>query len=238
MTGSGWRPATTPSSGVTWGGASPWCPLTRPAAITSNRFQDRQSEAVDAEASGRIPRRTPHHCTRLDRCGPPAEAGRSDEFKDWVEGLRGLMEWAGFVGTFGGGNTDAVMSSDDEEWGIFLDSLYGHFGQYEFLVRDIVDKLRVPRGAWNPETGAWSQTDKVPGIHYIDPSTLPGDRLSHEWDRIAKQEDVPDSGFRKSLGHWCRNHAGRWAGDLKLVPDTNRTLKQPMYAVFRKESTG
>ena len=159
--------------------------------------------------------------------GRPQKRVRSDEFKDWVEGLRGLMAWAGFAGTFGGSEANTVVSSDDEEWAIFLDALHEWFGEYPILVRDIVDALRM-RGRWNSLTHTWETS-----MRGVDPALLP-DVLAHKWDAIAKTE-ASDSGFRKSLGHWCRNHAGRWAGDLKLDPaGTNATLKQPMYKVVAK----
>jgi hypothetical protein len=94
------------------------------------------------------------------------------------------------------------------------------------MVKDIVEALRK-RGPWNPEGARWADGD-------LDPALLPGS-LSTDWDRISRTEGS-DSGFRKSLGHWCKNHAGRWAGDLKLHSEgTNRTLKQPVYRVIRKD---
>jgi hypothetical protein len=156
----------------------------------------------------------------------PTKKVRSDDYAVWIGGLRGLMEWAGFKGTFGGSDTDAVASSDDEEWGLFLDGLSEHFLGQPIMVKDIVEALRK-RGPWNPEGARWADGD-------LDPALLPGS-LSTDWDRISRTEGS-DSGFRKSLGHWCKNHAGRWAGDLKLHSEgTNRTLKQPVYRVIRKD---
>jgi hypothetical protein len=110
--------------------------------------------------------------------------------------------------------------------GLFLDELSEHFLGQPIMVKDIVEALRK-RGPWNPEGGRWGDGD-------LDPALLPGS-LSTDWDRISRTEGS-DSGFRKSLGHWCKNHAGRWAGDLKLHPEgTNRTLKQPVYRVIRKD---
>jgi hypothetical protein len=159
----------------------------------------------------------------------PTKRVRSDDYAAWMGGLRGLMEWAGFKGVFGGSDTDVVASSDDEEWGVFLEALAQHFPGQPLMVKDIVSSLRR-RGVWNPELGQWSQHPDN-----LDPALLPGS-LATDWDRISRIEGS-DSGFRKSLGHWCRNHAGRWSGDLKLHPvGTNRTLKQPVYEVIRKET--
>jgi hypothetical protein len=157
----------------------------------------------------------------------PTKKVRSDDYGAWIGGLRGLMEWAGFKGTFGGSDTALVASSDDEEWGAFLEELSEHFRDQPFMVKDIVKELRR-LSHWDPEVHQWAV-----GKDCIDPALLPGS-LSTDWDRISRTEGS-DSGFRKSLGHWCRNHAGRWAGDLKLHPEgTNRTLKQPVYRVIRK----
>jgi hypothetical protein len=137
------------------------------------------------------------------------------------------MEWAGFKGRFGGSDVDLVSSSGDAEWGAFLESLAERFHDMPIMAKDIVAALRK-RGPWNPELGQFGLNPDN-----LDPALLPGS-LSTDWDRISRTEGS-DSGFRKSLGHWCRNHVGRWAGDLKLHPEgTNRTLKQPVYRVIRK----
>ena len=116
--------------------------------------------------------------------------------------------------------------SDDEEWGLFLDGLSEHFlGHPSWLRTSLRHFASGVRGTLRVAGGADGD---------LDPALLPGS-LSTDWDRISRTEGS-DSGFRKSLGHWCKNHAGRWAGDLKLHPEgTNRTLKQPVYRVIRKD---
>jgi hypothetical protein len=146
--------------------------------------------------------------------GKPAEDARSDDFARWVEGLRGLMDWAGFPGTFGGVAVELTMSSDDEEWHAFLVELHRAFGSDPFTVKDIVGQFRG------------STADNFAGK--IDPERLPGD-LAHRWASVYQGKDA---GFRKSLGHWLTNHIGRYAGGWSVVsapPDTK--VKVARYSI-------
>jgi hypothetical protein len=135
--------------------------------------------------------------------GRPTKTVRSDNYASWVGGLRGLLSWAGFPGTFGGSSSEDVTSSDDEEWRDFLVALHGAFSVKPFTVKELVGQL--------PDHGI--------SFGSIDPAALPGN-LAEKFSHIR---DGRDGGFRKSLGWWLKNRLGRYAGGWSLVeaaPDT------------------
>jgi hypothetical protein len=143
--------------------------------------------------------------------GRPIVAVRSDDYAPWVGGLRGMLGWAGFPGTFGGSSTDVAVSSDDEEWHAFLVELHGAFSTEPFTVKDLVGELR------DPYLGG-----------RIDAAALPGD-LAQQWSHIR---DGKDTGFRKSLGWWLKNRAGRYAAGWSLVAaGVDGHSKAPRYVV-------
>jgi hypothetical protein len=127
--------------------------------------------------------------------GRPSPSVRSDDYAPWVNGLRGMLGWAGISGTFGGGSIEVAVSSDDEEWHAFLVEIHAAFGAEPFAVKELVGQL-----------------DSLTGR--IDAAALPGD-LAEKWSHIR---DGRDSGFRKSLGWWLRNRLGRYASGWMLVP--------------------
>jgi hypothetical protein len=126
--------------------------------------------------------------------GRPSVDVRSDDFASWINGLRGLLGWAGFSGTFGGSISTVAMSADDEEWHAFLVALYGAFGREPFTVKAIVERLDGFTGK-------------------IDPAVLPGD-LPNQWGHIR---DGKDAGFRRSLGLWLKNRVGRFTAGWSVV---------------------
>jgi hypothetical protein len=143
--------------------------------------------------------------------GRPIVAVRSDDYAPWVGGIRGMLGWAGFPGVFGGSNSEVAVSSDDEEWHAFLVALHDAFSTEPFTVKDLVGELR------DPYLGG-----------RIDAAALPGD-LAEKWSHIR---DGRDEGFRKSLGWWLKNRAGRYAAGWSVVaaePDTK--AKVARYAV-------
>ena len=144
--------------------------------------------------------------------GRPIVAVRSDDYAPWVGGLRGMLGWAGFPGVFGGSNSEVALSSDDEEWHAFLVALHDAFGTEPFTVKGLVERL-----------------DSFTGK--IDAAVLPGD-LAQQWSHIR---DGKDTGFRKSLGWWLKNRAGRYAAGWSLVA-AGRASKMPRFAV--KPPTG
>ena len=73
--------------------------------------------------------------------GRPGKRVRSDSYAEWLRALRGMMQWAGFQGTFGGGVSTATESADDEEWRTFLVELNRQFDADLFTVNAIVERL-------------------------------------------------------------------------------------------------
>jgi hypothetical protein len=144
--------------------------------------------------------------------GRPIVAVRSDDYATWVGGLRGMLGWAaGFPGVFGGSHSEVSVSSDDEEWHTFLLALRDAFSAEPFTVKDLVGELRHAFSGGR-----------------IDAAALPGD-LAEKWSHIR---DGRDEGFKKSLGWWLKNRAGRYAAGWSVVaaePDTK--AKVARYAV-------
>jgi hypothetical protein len=143
--------------------------------------------------------------------GMPSESVRSDSYRRWIGGLRGMLGWAGFPGVFGGSGSEVAVSSDDEEWHTFLVELHSVFGPEPFTVKELVGELR------DPFLGG-----------RIDAAALPGD-LAEKWSHIREGRD---GGFRKSLGWWFRNREGRYASGWAVVaaePDGH--AKVARYAV-------
>jgi hypothetical protein len=137
--------------------------------------------------------------------GRPGQKIRSDSYAEWLRALRGMMQWAGFQGTFGGAVSTMAASADDEEWHTFIVELDKQFGAasggpYLFTVNHIVERLR-------------HDPYSMGGTPYLDSAALPGD-LPQKWALIR---DGKDGGFRKSLGWWLRNHEGRYAGGWILM---------------------
>jgi hypothetical protein len=150
--------------------------------------------------------------------GRPSTPARSDDYATWVEGIRGLMHFAGFQGAFGGSVSTIAVSADDEEWHAFLIALFDEFGADPFTVKDIVDHLhRV--NPFNSNGGN------------LDTAALPGD-LPQRW---AYVRDGNDGGFRKSLGWWLRNHEGRYAAGWALV-SAGKVNRQPNFAVKKPKA--
>jgi hypothetical protein len=143
--------------------------------------------------------------------GRPSAAVRSDDYAPWVNGLRGMLGWAGFPGVFGGGCGAMAMSADDEEWHAFLVEIHGAFGTDPFTVKDLVGELR------DPFLGG-----------RIDAAALPGD-LAEKWSHIREGRE---GGFRKSLGWWLKNRAGRYASGWTLVAaESDTKAKVARYTV-------
>jgi hypothetical protein len=150
--------------------------------------------------------------------GRPSKRTRSDEYADWIAGIQGLLEWARFSGTFGGGDSDVATSSDDEEWHLFLEGLHGVFEDEIITTKKIVSALS-------------SADSYIAEWHQLDPALLPGD-LAERWARSGMR----DSGFRASLGHWLKNHQGRYANGWQMVgAGRDGNSKQPQYTVIPPE---
>ena len=73
--------------------------------------------------------------------GKPAKRVRADSFGIWVEGLRGMLTWARFQGTFGGSFNPNAVTEDDQEWAEFLTELHRVFQGQSFTVAAIITSL-------------------------------------------------------------------------------------------------
>lgn len=87
--------------------------------------------------------------------GMPRETGiRSDDYKDWVESLRGMLQWAGVPGLFAGEDvSDDVVDEDADEWARFLEEAHRVFGDTHFTVAGLLDKAArtvSPRAGEDP----------------------------------------------------------------------------------------
>jgi hypothetical protein len=135
--------------------------------------------------------------------GKPAKRVRSDSFGTWVEGLRGMLTYAGFTGMFGGSFNANAVTEDDQEWADFLAELYRVFQGIPFTVADIITSLKTP-----DQSG-------IGGSKEVDASRLPGD-LTDKWAQEANRFHKI-GGTSKSLGRWLKNKAGRYSAGWQLV---------------------
>lgn len=141
---------------------------------------------------------------------PTADPGRSDDYAHWVANVRGLLSWAGFSGEFS--HKEAVTrveSSDDDEWGGFLEEVHEAFGGRWFEVADVVAKL-------TPDPA-----DKPGAAGVIDASLLPGD-MANKHSQIGRNGAA---GFTRSLGKWFGNREGRWSRGLTVHRDPAATRR-------------
>jgi hypothetical protein len=133
---------------------------------------------------------------------------RQDSYAEWLRALRGMMQWAGFQGSFGGGTSTVSVSARRRRVAHVPSRAAQAFGTDLFTVKDIVERLGHDLYAMN-------------GSH-LDSAALPGD-LPQKWALIR---DGKDGGFRKSLGWWLRNHEGRYAGVQKRSWAPGRTARE------------
>jgi hypothetical protein len=151
--------------------------------------------------------------------GRPSEKARSDGFAQWIAGIRGLMAWAVFEGTFGGSFDAEAMTEEDEEWHAWLVELHGFFGEKVITVKDIVAEMNPPGRSWD--------LNGNPFMPNIDPEKLPGD-LTQRWVAI---HDGKDMAFRKALGKWLMYRQGRFVSKWQLgyVGQNGNTKAQQYY---------
>jgi hypothetical protein len=155
--------------------------------------------------------------------GAPRTEERSDSYAKWISGLRGLLKWAGFQGTFGGTENAAAISSEDEEWRDFLIAIHNVHGRASWLTKTLVDSIGTGT------TNGWPVRTQVQAS--IDPASLPGD-LSEKWAQGERGYTKTDAAFRRSLGKWLQFRHGRYAGGWKLVHvGRDSHVDKPLYAV-------
>ena len=156
--------------------------------------------------------------------GMPQEKARSDSYARWIAGIRGLMEWIGFEGSFGGSYDAEAVTEEDEEWLCWLQELHNTFDSRLITVKDIVAEMTPSTQSLDPSGQGWIWPTG------IDPEKLPGD-LSQKWVTI---HDGKDMAFRKSLGKWMAYRQGRFVGfpAWQLVhAGKNGTTKAEQYYV-------
>jgi hypothetical protein len=157
---------------------------------------------------------------------------RTDSYDMWRATIRDMLKWAGVEGTFGAEqNQIAVVSEEDEEWGIFLGSIHDIVGDQHFTTEDVAkllgrdgvdharDKFGVgeKKGEDNPFDNV-NKTDPA-----IDPTKLP-EALMEKFTKLSS-DDSPR--FKKSLGKALQYKVGRYVQGYKLVLEKRSDKKNP-----------
>jgi hypothetical protein len=139
--------------------------------------------------------------------GSPKDITRSDDFAQWHGALRGMLQWAGVPGVFGGDSTDiSAASEDDAEWSEFLAALHQSFAGVPFTSAQVVGRIASIASG-------------------IAPELLPGD-LAEKHGRMAGAGSLT-----KSLGKWLSNRDGRYA-DGWVCKGRKNGKKATTYTVF------
>jgi hypothetical protein len=182
-----------------------------------HKFQIKDVEAWMAEHRGEYLAAILTIARGWINAGKPSKSVRSDDFAIWVEGLRGMMTWAGFQGAFGGGFNASAVTEDDQEWADFLTELHRVFQAQSFTVAAITTSLTA-------------SNNLVGGNSEVNPSYLPGD-LTDKWGREVNQY-VKVGSTAKSLGRWLKNKEGRYAAGWQLISSgTDAHTQKPKYVV-------
>lgn len=143
--------------------------------------------------------------------GAPMVVDRSDSYAKWQGSVRGLLRCVGIPGEFDASSTARQeVGADDTEWESFLARIYEVLGDQPWLVADVVRQIST------------AMHDRA-----ISVDLLPGDLA-----------DKHERGYAigKSLGRWCRNREGRYAGPyaIRKVEDTKAGI---VWRVHRWEAT-
>jgi len=146
---------------------------------------------------------------------PEADAGRSDDYRQWYAATRGLLGWAGIPGTFGAEDKNdlSAVSEDDAEWARFVAELRRVFDDESFTTADIIRHLdraiAVPPVPERPSVSEFLAGPNVPPGVRINPDALPGE-LAEKWERVGYGKTT---GFTKTLGKWLSYRDGRFTED-------------------------
>jgi hypothetical protein len=151
---------------------------------------------------------------------PMGATDRSDDYATWVRTVRGIMEFAGFPGTFSNSSERKEVSTEDAEWSRFLEAVEDALGDREFTARELYSVISSPT---MPE-----QTGR------ISADFLPGDLSErHSFGQEAK--------FITSLGLWLKNRTGRYAGGRVIQSSGTGTSgarkNRVIYRVQRADGT-
>lgn len=143
--------------------------------------------------------------------GAPSDPAKgSDDYAEWIRVCDAICRFAGYEGTVGLG-MDTTMSTDDEEWGLFLEALYDAFGPgRSFSAKEVIAATQP----YGNDTGV-----------NVPENTLPGPIL----DKRSQAASAA-----KSLGRWFMNRKGRWAAGYRITsPGRDGRTKSVIWRVER-----
>jgi hypothetical protein len=125
----------------------------------------------------------------------------TDDYKLWLMGMGGLLEWLAFPGRLdGAADAGGQLSEDDAEWAAFLAALYAVFGDKPFLTAEVTQQLR--KGTVSHEPGG------------VDITQVPK-KLLDEWAKTPPTK-VHEANFSKTLGWWFKNRVDQYADGWKV----------------------
>jgi hypothetical protein len=125
----------------------------------------------------------------------------TDDYKLWLMGMGGLLEWLAFPGRLdGAADAGGQLSEDDAEWAAFLAALHDVFGDRLFLTAEVTQQLR--KGTVTHEPGG------------IDISQMPSELLK-KWAQTPATK-AAEADFSKTLGWWFKNRVDQYADGWKV----------------------
>jgi hypothetical protein len=151
--------------------------------------------------------------------GRPVDEERgSDGYARWIETVSGVLTLAGVPGTFG--HVDSAQQPagvEDDDWGEFLEAVYGEFGITPWSVKELLSKVN---------TSILINDAMWPSDRPIPVTALPSE-LAEKVNRSQSGVGV----ITKSLGMWLRNRNGRWAGQLTVRNAGERRAHERLWQI-------
>ena len=139
---------------------------------------------------------------------PSGPSKGSDDYAEWIRVCDAICKFAGYEGDVGSGANQAVLSTDDEEWGLLLEALYDGFGpERSFTAKEIIASTQP----YGNDTGV-----------NVPENVLPGPIL----DKRAQAASAA-----KSLGRWLLNRKGRWAAGYRVSTRGKNREHQTLWVV-------
>jgi hypothetical protein len=140
------------------------------------------------------------------QAGQPLDtAARTDDYGAWYAGMSGLLKWLEVPGQFGLVEASSIAQDPDaDEWAALCWAIHDGFEERPFTVKELA--LALAQGKYAKDGIKYS--DKAKAV--VDPDALP-QQLAEKFDRAHAGQYTADHGFKKSLGWWFKNHAGRYA---------------------------
>jgi len=122
---------------------------------------------------------------------PVTSSSWQDSYDDYVAGVRGLLDFAGFDGTFDDSATQGeIVAEDDDDLGEFLRAL---------------DEA--------PVAGTFTAADITHLLEWSNLSLSLPTELREKWERCNGRH----AGFTKALGKWLKANEGRFADGRKII---------------------